>query len=247
MGMLQSARSINQLITAEVDSGIDSSRIVLGGFSQGGTMSLLTGLTGERKLAGLAVLSGWLPIRQKIKAVSHFRPLHKHGSYSRIYWYRWPPHMLLPSQSFGDMVRLTPLSSSSSAKIRPIFLLRRSGCLSRLLREFVKACRIIFTRAWVTRQIRMNSTISKHGSSWRFPAKEAGLPPDWLVPVFLWFASLSFFFFPQYNIVSPLSHLKIFLHISVACQVLIYICTSLTLAPCLHLARLLDRVSTTLV
>lgn len=69
MGMLQSARLINQLITTEVESGTDPSRIVLGGFSQGAAMSLLTGLTGERKLAGVAVLSGWLPLRQKFKAV----------------------------------------------------------------------------------------------------------------------------------------------------------------------------------
>ena len=69
-GMLEAARSINQLITTEVDEGLDPSRIVLGGFSQGGTMSLLTGLTGERKLGGLVVLSGWLPLRNKFKAVS---------------------------------------------------------------------------------------------------------------------------------------------------------------------------------
>jgi lysophospholipase-1 len=69
-GMLESARQINALVTEEVDAGIDPSRIILGGFSQGGTMSLLTGLTGERKLGGLAVLSGWLPLRNKFKAVS---------------------------------------------------------------------------------------------------------------------------------------------------------------------------------
>ncbi|KAF8165667.1 Phospholipase/carboxylesterase/thioesterase [Crassisporium funariophilum] len=68
--MLQSARLINQLITAEVDAGIEPSRIVLGGFSQGGTMSILTGLTGERKLAGIAVLSGWLPLRHKFKSMA---------------------------------------------------------------------------------------------------------------------------------------------------------------------------------
>jgi lysophospholipase-1 len=69
-GMLAAAGSINQLIAAEIESsGIDSSRVILGGFSQGATMSLLTGLTGERKLGGLAVLSGWLPLRKKFKSV----------------------------------------------------------------------------------------------------------------------------------------------------------------------------------
>lgn len=68
-GMVDSARLINQVITSEIDSGIDANRIVLGGFSQGGTMSLMSGLTSERNLAGLAVLSGWLPLRKKFKSV----------------------------------------------------------------------------------------------------------------------------------------------------------------------------------
>ena len=67
--MIESSRLINQVITSEVDAGIDASRIILGGFSQGGTMSLLSGLTGERTLAGLAVLSCWLPLRNKFKSV----------------------------------------------------------------------------------------------------------------------------------------------------------------------------------
>ncbi|KAF5387949.1 hypothetical protein D9615_000666 [Tricholomella constricta] len=81
MGMLQSARLISQLITAEVDSGVPPSRIVLGGFSQGATMSLLTGLTGERKLAGIAVLSGWLPLRPKFKAMAS-----PHASSMPVFW-----------------------------------------------------------------------------------------------------------------------------------------------------------------
>ncbi|KAG5350807.1 Acyl-protein thioesterase 1 [Termitomyces sp. T112] len=69
-GMLESARSINQLIANEIASGIEASRIVLGGFSQGGTMSLLTGLTGERRLAGIAALSSWLPLKSKFKSLA---------------------------------------------------------------------------------------------------------------------------------------------------------------------------------
>ena len=69
--MQKTASSLNSLISAEIDNGIPASHIVLGGFSQGGAMSLLTGLTSERKLAGLAVLSGWLPLREKFKAVCH--------------------------------------------------------------------------------------------------------------------------------------------------------------------------------
>lgn len=69
-GMLRTVGSLNQLITAEVDAGIPAERIVIGGFSQGGAMSLLTGLTTERRLGGVAVMSGWLPLKNKFKAVS---------------------------------------------------------------------------------------------------------------------------------------------------------------------------------
>lgn len=67
--MLQSSRQINELISAEVDAGIDSKRIVVGGFSQGGALALLTGLTTERQLAGVIALSCWLPLRMKVLTV----------------------------------------------------------------------------------------------------------------------------------------------------------------------------------
>ena len=70
-GMLRTVRSLNELITAEVDAGIPADRIVIGGFSQGGAMSLLTGLTTERKLGGVVVMSAWLPLKAKFKAVSN--------------------------------------------------------------------------------------------------------------------------------------------------------------------------------
>jgi poly(3-hydroxybutyrate) depolymerase len=70
-GMLETVSSINALISTELSSTeVDASRVIIGGFSQGGAMSLLTGLSNERKLAGVAVLSGWLPLKDKFKAVS---------------------------------------------------------------------------------------------------------------------------------------------------------------------------------
>jgi lysophospholipase-1 len=68
--MLESVGLINQLIAKEVESGVKPERIFLGGFSQGGAMTLLVGLTKEYKLAGLSILSGWLPLRKKFKSVS---------------------------------------------------------------------------------------------------------------------------------------------------------------------------------
>lgn len=69
-GMMETMSSINALISTELSStDIDASRIVLGGFSQGAAMSVLTGLTSERKLAGVVALSGWLPLKSKFQAV----------------------------------------------------------------------------------------------------------------------------------------------------------------------------------
>ncbi|KAJ2457747.1 hypothetical protein GGF42_002494 [Coemansia sp. RSA 2424] len=67
-GMNASMMRINELIKSEIDSGIPANRIVLGGFSQGGAMTLFTGLQSEYRFAGLAVLSGYLPIRDRIMA-----------------------------------------------------------------------------------------------------------------------------------------------------------------------------------
>ncbi|KAI1795071.1 Phospholipase/carboxylesterase [Ganoderma leucocontextum] len=80
-GMLKTAHSLNQLISAEVDGDIPANRIVLGGFSQGAAMTLLTGLTTERRLAGLAVLSGWLPLRDKVKSM-----LSEHAKKTPAFW-----------------------------------------------------------------------------------------------------------------------------------------------------------------
>ncbi|KAJ6573980.1 Phospholipase/carboxylesterase [Mycena vulgaris] len=80
-GMLETIASIEQLITQEVDSGIDASRIVLAGFTQGGAVTLLTGLTTKRKLAGLAIMNGRLPISHRIKEMAP-----PHASSLPVFW-----------------------------------------------------------------------------------------------------------------------------------------------------------------
>ncbi|PCH40774.1 Phospholipase/carboxylesterase [Wolfiporia cocos MD-104 SS10] len=69
-GMLRAVAQLNKLIDAEVNAGIPTERIVLGGFSQGGTISLLAALTSERKLGGVTMLSAWLPLMRKIKTMA---------------------------------------------------------------------------------------------------------------------------------------------------------------------------------
>ncbi|NXY89479.1 LYPA1 thioesterase, partial [Alcedo cyanopectus] len=62
-GIKQAAENVKALIDQEVKNGIPSNRIILGGFSQGGALSLYTALTTHQKLAGVVALSCWLPLR----------------------------------------------------------------------------------------------------------------------------------------------------------------------------------------
>ncbi|EXJ80218.1 hypothetical protein A1O1_08360 [Capronia coronata CBS 617.96] len=66
-GILRSRTTLTKLITDEIAAGIPSDRIVLGGFSQGGAMSIFTGATTPHKLAGVFGLSCYLLLGDKIK------------------------------------------------------------------------------------------------------------------------------------------------------------------------------------
>ncbi len=68
-GLLRTRDYVNSLIQAEIDAGIPTNRIVLGGFSQGGAMALLTGLTAKVKLGGVVGLSCWLPLDSKFPSL----------------------------------------------------------------------------------------------------------------------------------------------------------------------------------
>jgi lysophospholipase I len=64
-GILRSQAYFHSLIQQEIDAGIPADRIVLGGFSQGGAMSLFSGLTAKVKLAGIVALSSYLVLSLK--------------------------------------------------------------------------------------------------------------------------------------------------------------------------------------
>ena len=69
-GIMRSRTVLTKLITDEVEAGVPTDRIVLGGFSQGGAMSLFTGATTSYKLAGVFGLSCYLVLADKIKALA---------------------------------------------------------------------------------------------------------------------------------------------------------------------------------
>jgi phospholipase/carboxylesterase len=65
-GLRQSQKSIEELIAKEESRGVPSGRIVLAGFSQGGVISLQTGLRQPKRLAGVMSLSAYLPLATTI-------------------------------------------------------------------------------------------------------------------------------------------------------------------------------------
>lgn len=65
-GIRRTQAAIEQLIAREVERGIPAERIVLAGFSQGCAMALHTGLRHRKRLAGIAGLSGYLPLADKL-------------------------------------------------------------------------------------------------------------------------------------------------------------------------------------
>jgi len=70
-GLRSSQVLIDGLIAKERARGVASSRIVLGGFSQGCAMTLMTGLRHPEPLAGLLGMSGYLPLAAVTEAERH--------------------------------------------------------------------------------------------------------------------------------------------------------------------------------
>lgn len=97
-GILRSRGVFNKLITDEIEAGIPSERIVLGGFSQGGAISLFTGVTTSHKLGGVFGLSCYLLMGNKVKemAKEEAKEANKatpffmgHGDADEVVKYQW--------------------------------------------------------------------------------------------------------------------------------------------------------------
>ncbi len=71
VGIRVSEQAICALIQREIDKGIPASRIILAGFSQGGAMALHVGLRYPQRLAGILVLSAYLPLASSLQAERH--------------------------------------------------------------------------------------------------------------------------------------------------------------------------------
>lgn len=65
-GIKESSAILKELCQTEEASGIDASRIVLAGFSQGGAIALHCGCRYPRPLAGIMALSTYLPLAETL-------------------------------------------------------------------------------------------------------------------------------------------------------------------------------------
>ena len=70
-GLRESVRQVHALLDREVARGVPARRIVLAGFSQGCAITLLAGLRYRERLAGLAGMSGYLPLADTTAAERH--------------------------------------------------------------------------------------------------------------------------------------------------------------------------------
>ncbi|KAJ3104361.1 hypothetical protein HDU97_009334 [Phlyctochytrium planicorne] len=87
-------KKVKGLIQKELDAGISAKKIVLGGFSQGSAMTLLTSLLIEHELAGFVALSGYLPLsdeaEQLAKDVNLKTPYFMgHGTSDNVVEFKW--------------------------------------------------------------------------------------------------------------------------------------------------------------
>lgn len=67
-GIKSATVNVHKLIADEIKEGISASRIIIGGFSQGGALALYAALTYPEPLAGVIALSSWLPLHKAFPA-----------------------------------------------------------------------------------------------------------------------------------------------------------------------------------
>ncbi len=70
-GIAEMQRSLGQMLSDELATGLPSQRLLLAGFSQGGAMALHTALRYPMPLAGVLALSTYLPLKEQCAAELH--------------------------------------------------------------------------------------------------------------------------------------------------------------------------------
>lgn len=89
-GLSKSVALIEEEINKLESAGVARDKIVVGGFSQGGSVALSTVYRSSKKLAGCVCLSGWLQVQDKFVSVVKSTPNEKtplfwgHGMFDEI-------------------------------------------------------------------------------------------------------------------------------------------------------------------
>lgn len=96
-GFEEAKQRIARIVQGEVEAGVPADKIVLGGFSQGGAVTLHLALRSEVRLGGAVILSGWLPLKADYPAalteVGKTMPyFHGHGDADGIVRHQWGQH-----------------------------------------------------------------------------------------------------------------------------------------------------------
>ena len=80
-GLMASVKTVHALVDKLVSEGIPASKIVVGGFSQGGAIALLATYFYPARLAGCVCLSGWLTMRDTFE-----KSLQSENKNTPCYW-----------------------------------------------------------------------------------------------------------------------------------------------------------------
>ena len=98
---------VDTIIEEEIKSGVPSERIMIGGFSQGGALSLYTAMNSKHRLGGVVALSCWLPLHKQMgqamqtnKDIPFLQVLHHDLLHDQ--------HVLLIPQAHGDCDPVVP-------------------------------------------------------------------------------------------------------------------------------------------
>ncbi|KAF2873213.1 acyl-protein thioesterase 1 [Massariosphaeria phaeospora] len=95
-GIARSRDYLHSLVDAEVAKGIPANRVVVGGFSQGGALALISGVTYPKPLGGIIGLSCYLLLHKKVPgmipddAPNQNTPVFMgHGDADPVVQYKW--------------------------------------------------------------------------------------------------------------------------------------------------------------
>ena len=108
VGILEACATIDKLVRQEIDRGVESNRIVVGGFSQGCAISLVWGLVGMERnnVAGVLPLSGYFPLADRIAALRKERGFsetpNKEEEKKKWFFAHGARDILVPTHLFTD-------------------------------------------------------------------------------------------------------------------------------------------------